>query len=80
MAIDLVGDPDHDDPEEGTVGLAVTALVMAEMSRGLARSSGDRRDPAPVGPGGLGAEQLGIVAAGHQRGYRRVRADAEEDQ
>ena len=37
----VVGDPDHDDAPERTVGLAVTTLVVAEMTGAL---SGVRRD------------------------------------
>ena len=38
----VVGDPDHDNAPQSAIGLAVTALMMAETSRGLPRT-GDRK-------------------------------------
>jgi len=75
-----VGDLDHDDAPERAVGLAVTTLVMAKVSGGPAGPGREGRDPAQVGPGGLGAHPFGIVAGRHQQCGGGVGTDAEVGQ
>jgi hypothetical protein len=53
--------PGHNDAPEGVVGLSVTAAVKA-VTGDFARGSLERCDAAELGPRGLAAQSLRVVA------------------
>src|SRR5215216_3988409 len=58
--------PDHDDPKQRGVGLAVAAPVEA-VTAGLAGGGRDGAGAAQLGVGGLRADPTGVVARGTEQ-------------